>query len=78
MKKKQPTVKELIQISDRLIKMAENLYKWNKDNRNQCGHSNTPDSLGDEGWNKLFRNEGMADGYLDAANEILKLVKKYQ
>lgn len=67
--------------SNQLLELVSNLRvkaflarQWNKENTHRCGHSLDNDSLGDEGWNQLFENEGQARAYEAAADSIEQFV----
>lgn len=69
---KSSEIKKIVKL---LRKEAIKCQRWNEKNRDKCGHSQTPDSLGDEGWNQLISNDGLYDGLSFAANTIEKLLK---
>jgi hypothetical protein len=65
---------KLVGITKKLAKMRNKAEQWNRENSHRCGHSNTDDSLGDEGWRQLFINDGRCEGLdfsIDLINEFL-------
>lgn len=63
-------IKDLKDMANRFVEMAQELEKWNEENRDMCGHSDCEGALGDEGWNELFINTGEASGLYHAALSI--------
>lgn len=57
-------------LAKRFTVQANLSEKWIKRNRKHCGHSNGPQSLGDEGWNRLFEENGREQAFRQAAYEI--------
>lgn len=68
----------------RLVRLARNFQKnaleadrWMEKNSERCGHSNTDDALGDEGWHKLHRLGGVRDSYSAASAALYDLIDDF-
>lgn len=68
--------RRLVALANSFKKQSRKLMAWNIANREKCGHSLSPGSLGDEGWTQLFINDGSASALDCAASALLKLVNE--
>lgn len=70
----QRDAKQLLEMASNFRNEAKQRLSWNELNSHRCGHSNDKNALGDEGWHRLFENNGYANAYQEAANKIEALI----
>jgi len=69
---------ELLKLARRFKKKADDARKWAKENRHLCGHGNTIDALGDEGWHRLWQSDGVAIQAMTAYKSIKALIGHFR
>lgn len=57
---------------------ARKASAWAEKNRHKCGHSNTDDALGDEGWHRLHQVAGEWYAFDLAADELSILIAELE
>ena len=70
--------RRLVALIRKLDKKSHQANAWIKKNFHRCGHSDTDDSLGDEGWMQAHHLGGQLRAYEDAAYMLAHLVKQFK
>jgi hypothetical protein len=70
--------RKLIKLCDEWVKEANRMREWSNKNADLCGHSESAESLGDEGWHKLHRYSGSIDALIACTGGLIDVVREYQ